>query len=441
MTDVLAGPLVERPGDPSSLGAADANLRELLIASLGFPSVSGTEGAFTRFIADWASKAGFEVDLWQSNEADLASYRPAGISLAQARHLPLQDRPTLVITLRGQGGGPSLLFNAHADVVAAPEPQRWRFPPFDGVESGGRIYGRGACDVKGPLVAAMGAMLAIKQSHSHGLAGDLSLELIPGEEDCVGLGTLTSLHRGHRADGVIILEPTENLPRCASRGGCRFEITAIGTAVHGTCKWLGDDAIQSMRAILDALQKIESDWNDRSADPLFAPYPFARPITVDSIHGGQWQGMVCDRCTCCGYLELLPGDNLQQCQARFKTDLLANLAISGKHSSRVTVDFSEVYGAHRTSPDHAFCKIAETTTVSLNESSKARSPDIERWTGWSGFNSGCEAGLRVQLQNSPTLVWGPGSLAQAHAVDEFIDFLALQRGAALFTRFAELWCS
>jgi acetylornithine deacetylase len=417
------------------LHSLSTDLRNLLQNALRFPSISGHEAPFTHFIADWAKSAGFRVDLWQSDESDLAAY-----PLSRAKHIPLANRPTLVITLPGNATGRTLLFNAHADVVAAPEPQQWRFPPFDGVESDGHIHGRGACDVKGPLVAALGAMLAIKQSHPTGLAADLSLELIPGEEDCVGLGTLTSLHRGHRADGVIILEPTENLPRCASRGGCRFEITALGTAVHGTVKWLGHDAIQSMRAILNALDKAESDWNDRSADPLFAPYPLARPITVDSIHGGQWQGMVCDRCTCAGYLELLPGDNLQQSQDRFREQLLANLAISGKDSSRVTVEFSEVYAGHTTSPDHAFCKIAETTTVSLNESPNWKSPDIERWTGWSGFNSGCEAGLRAQLQNSPTLVWGPGSLAQAHAVDEFIEWSAVERGAALFTEFAEKWC-
>jgi acetylornithine deacetylase len=409
------------------------HLRDLLQQLLRFPSTSGQEGPMVRFLADWASNAGFETDLWESSESDLAAH-----PLANAKHIPLAGRPTLVITSRAARGnavpGRSLLFNAHSDVVAAPEPTRWRFGPFDGVESDGRIYGRGACDTKGPLVAALGAMLALKQSHPAGLAAEVSLELIPGEEDCVGLGTLTSLHRGHRADGVIILEPTANLPRCASRGGCRFEITCLGTAVHGTVKWLGHDAIQTMRRVLGVLEQLEKNWNDRSADPLFAAYPLARPITVDSVHGGQWQGMVCDRCTCAGYLELLPGDNLHEMQARFRNELLAILTISGNDSPRVTVEFSEVYGGHRTNPEHAFCQIAETTAVSPSES------PIERWTGWSGFNSGCEAGLRAALEQTPTLVWGPGSLAQAHAVDEYIDWSAVERGAAVFAEFAQRWC-
>jgi acetylornithine deacetylase len=342
-----------------------------------------------------------------------------------------------VITQRGTGGGRSLLFNAHADVVAAPEPEQWRFGPFEGIEADGRFWGRGACDVKGPLVAALGAMLSLKNTR---LPGDMSLELIPGEEDCVGLGTLTSLHRGHRADGVIVLEPTENLPRCASRGGCRFEITCLGTAVHGTVKWLGDDAILTMRHVLAALDQMQADWNDRQADPLFSAYPVARPITVDSVHGGQWQGMVCDRCTCCGYLELLPADDLDDWQSRFRQKLLEILANSGKDLRRITVGFSEVYGGHRTDPAHAICQIAETTAVSLNPNLTRQAPECGRWTSWSGFNSGCEAGLRASMQQTPTLVWGPGSLDQAHAVDEYIEWAAVERAAVLFADFAQRWC-
>jgi acetylornithine deacetylase len=415
-------------------------LRELLASSLRFPSVSGHEASFTNFIADWAQNVGFEVDLWQSDETELAGYRPSGIALAAARHIPLKGRPTLVITHRaapGSKGGRSLLFNAHADVVAAPEPQSWRFDPFGGIESDGRVYGRGACDVKGPLVAALGAMLKLKQLHPMGLRGDVALELIPGEEDCVGLGTLTSLHRGHEGDGLIVLEPTENLPRCASRGGCRFEITCLGTAVHGTVKWLGKDAIAAMRTVLDALQQLEADWNNRDADPLFSAYPLARPMTVDSVHGGQWQGMVCDRCTCAGYLELLPGDHLAERQAMFRNDLLAILAVSGKDLGPITVQFSEVYSGHRTDPGHPFCVLAETTV----QSAALELPESERWAGWSAFNSGCEAGLRASLRKTPTLVWGPGSLAQAHAVDEYIEWFSVERSAKLFTEFAQRWCA
>jgi acetylornithine deacetylase/succinyl-diaminopimelate desuccinylase-like protein len=146
--------------------------------------------------------------------------------------------------------------------------------------------------------------------------------------------------------------------------------------------------------------------------------------------------MTCDRCTCSGYLELLPGDDLQGMKAHFQQDLLAILAGSGKDSCPVEVDFSEVYGGHRTDPDHAFCLLGQMTVKSAGK----KEPEQEQWTGWSAFNSGCEAGLRAALQQTPTLVWGPGSLAQAHAVDEYIEWSAVERGAKLLAEFAARWC-
>src|SRR4051794_40725015 len=136
------------------LDLPESEMRGLLARSLQIPSVSGNERAFTEFIADWARHQGFVVDLWQSDERDLAQY-----PIASAKHIPLADRPTLVIKLPGNGrSGRSILFNAHADVVAAPNPDQWQFNPWSGHEHAGRFYGRGACDVKGPLVSALWAM-------------------------------------------------------------------------------------------------------------------------------------------------------------------------------------------------------------------------------------------------------------------------------------------
>ena len=153
------------------------------------------------------------------------------------------------------------------------------------------IYmGRGACDTKGALVSALWSMYVISISIPENDRGDIFLELIPGEEDCVGLGTLGCISRGYKADASIILEPTESLPRCASRGGLRFRITAHGKAIHGTVKWLGTDSIKSIRKILNTIDQLENRWNDRKADPLFDSYPIARPVTIDKVEGGAMAG-------------------------------------------------------------------------------------------------------------------------------------------------------
>ena len=411
-----------------AINALADEMKSLLQRAIGFQSISGQEGAFCRFLAEWAAKKGFAVDLWQAREEELPS-RP------EQKHIPLAGRPTLVI--RRPGTNPkmrSLIFNAHADVVSASDSEKWVADPWSGKEIDGRIYGRGACDVKGGLVSALWALSALSDKSIDDFGGEIIVEVIPGEEDCVGLGTMTSLVRGYTADAAIVVEPTESMPRNASRGGCRFEITALGKAVHGTVKWLGQDAIVLMRKILESLDLMEKKWNSYPGNEAFRAYPILRPVTVDSLKGGQWQGMVCDRCTCAGYLELLPEDDREKWKGEFHSELLRNLKGLGVlETGGIEIRFSEQYDGHYTSPESKVCQIAEQSVL-------ARIDAKSRWNGWLGFNSGCEAGVRWTHRKTPTLVWGPGSLAQAHAVDEYVEFTEVQQTALLLARFAAQWC-
>lgn len=392
----------------------------LLQESLRCRSVSGSEALFVTMLADWARGHGFSVDQWVADEQELIrQFGPL------PRHLPLANRPTLHIRLPGNPQKQSLLFNAHSDVVGVLDESQWRHDPWAGIIEAGRIYGRGACDVKGPIISALWAMLVLKQIPAD-QRGDVALELVPGEEDCVGLGTLSSIARGYTADAALVLEPTEGFPRCASRGGCRFEITAHGRAVHGTMKWKGVDSIAITQKILTALKNIEQRWNDRSADALFESYPIARPITVDRIEGGGWQGMICDRCVCAGYLELLPADDLSHAKEGLKAELHRALEMAGEDSGRMEIGFGEEYQGYTTAPDRLFCQMAEECVG-------------QTWDGWRGFNSGCEAGVRANLLGTPTIVWGPGSLEQAHAVDEWISFRDIELAAEHFTQLVLSW--
>jgi acetylornithine deacetylase len=390
--------------------------RDLLSRSVQMKSVSGGEKDFVLFIRDWAEKHGFETDLFDIDESAME-----GIYLWPPKHLPLENRPVLVISLKGNGKGPSIIFNAHSDTVSEGEAEAWHESPWSGGFKNGEIYGLGSCDTKGPLVSALWAFYLLKKTHPEGLPGDLFLELVPGEEDCVGIGTSGSVRRGYRADAAVVLEPTESLPRCASRGGLRFAVEAKGKAVHGTVRWLGKDAIASMRKVLTAIDDVQSEWNDRSADTLFSPYPIARPIAVDKISGGKWQGMVCDRCRCEGYLETLPADDLDSMRKKFIADLSAKLP-----EEDLEFIFTENYLGHATSPDSDLCEAAE---YAVTHGPINRAAD---WKGWAAFNSGCESGIRAKLLGTPTIIWGPGSVEHAHSPDERVNFDDVVSCAGLF---------
>ena len=400
----------------------------LLAELLQIPSTSGKERELVMFLAQWAVQNGFKTDLFELSESQLQAYPQAALP-----HIPLIGRPTLVIQLPGRGMGPSLMFNAHSDVIAPGDPARWTHGPWSGEISIGRIYGRGACDVKGPLASALAALVAMKKAYPRGLPGDVMVEIVPGEEDCVGLGTLTSHARGYHPNGLIVLEPTEGQPRLASRGGVRFVIRVHGHAVHGTVKWLGKDAIIAMRAVLENLELMEREFATPSPNVLFADYPIMRPITVDRMEAANWQGATCDLATCQGYLELLPADDLMDWKKRFQ-DRLMDLHQKGNGDGcKLEIEFSEEYGGHELSAQHPLAQSA----VNAMRSAGLASPSVR----WAGFNAGCEAGLRWGMDQTPTLIWGPGSLVQAHGVDEYVEIKAVHEAALTFALCAIHWTS
>jgi acetylornithine deacetylase len=405
----------------AAIDALQHELFSLLREIIAIPSISGDESRVVELLARFASASGLAADMWCATDRELVDAFGA-----LPAHKPFQSRPTLVLTLPGTIRGRSLIFNAHSDVVSPGNLAAWSCDPWNGGVRDGAILGRGACDDKGPLVAALWAMLALRDSAAP--LSDIHFEIVPGEEDCVGLGTMTSILRGYRADAAIVLEPTQGVPRCASRGGLRFKITITGRAVHGTVKWLGVDAISIARDVMSTCDSMQNEWNDRGADPLFASFPFARPITIDHVAGGEWQGMVCDRCTIAGYLELLPGDDLDEWATRFRDEVVGRAGVGRTQPVDLQVDFPERYPGHRTSPDSEFARTISRTLASDPHA-------------WSGFNSGCEAGVRAARHSTPTVVWGPGDLAQAHAPDERVSLSDVRRAARDFAVVASHWCS
>jgi acetylornithine deacetylase len=393
-----------------------SEMRALLRQCIAFKSTSGNESPFVQFLTSWAADRGLDVDIWDAGETDLTN-----CPVVSSTHLPLSGRSTAVICLAGTGEGRSLIFNGHTDVVAAGNPSNWSHDPWSGADVANRIYGRGACDVKGAIISALWAMTRLAQL-GNGLKGNVLLELVPGEEDCVGLGTFTSVARRWRPDACVVLEPTECQPKCASRGGVRFEISVLGTAVHGSVKWFGKDAIADARRVLNAIEAVEKEWNTIDEDRLYSAYPIARPLTVDSVRGGEWQGMLCDRCTISGYMELLPGDEIAQWMTKLESSVRQHVGAT----VRFMIQYREAYPGHWLSPNHPLCQAAR--------------PTIDH-TEWEGFNAGCEAGLRANLLGTPTLVWGPGSLAQAHAADEFVSFDEVEDVAMQFMQLALRWCN
>ena len=251
---------------------------------IAMPSVSGEETGAQARMATQMESCGLSVDCWEL-DFDLLRRHPQ-FSMETERHRGLG----VVGTLGDQAGGRSLILNGHIDVVPAGDPANWHYPPWEATLDAGRVYGRGAVDMKGGLCCALYAAKALRDAGVR-LAGRLIVESVIGEEDG-GVGTLAAILRGYRADGAIVVEPTQLIPAPAQAGAQSFRVTIAGHAAHGALREEGVSAIEKFLPIHSALMELERARNSRVQDPLFSRYRLPYALSIGKLQAGDWASSV-----------------------------------------------------------------------------------------------------------------------------------------------------
>ncbi|CAN5786593.1 hypothetical protein BH18ACT11_BH18ACT11_23450 [soil metagenome] len=185
-------------------GAVEARRGEavrLLQELVRTPSVTGEEGAVGLVVERAFGARNLDVDAWEATPGEMEPYTD---------HVGEQDsyenRPNVAGVRRGSGNGRSILLNAHVDTVDPGNPAAWREDPLSGTVEGDLLYGRGSCDMKGGLVTHLVALDALSDLGLR-LRGDVTVAATVGEENG-GLGALSTVLRGYRADAALITEPT-----------------------------------------------------------------------------------------------------------------------------------------------------------------------------------------------------------------------------------------
>ena len=216
-----------------------------------------------------------------------------------------QTRANVIAQVKSTGRKAAILFVCHLDVVGPGEAD-WKYPPFGGVESNGRIYGRGSADMKGGIAAIVTAIEKIVEAGTS-LQGDIIFLAASGEEtdscgakrfagDCNWLPQLA---------GVVIPEPTDFEVVTAHRGMLWLEVTTKGKAAHGSTPQLGINAISSMRAVLDELENHKIP---------FKPHKLLGEcsMSINTIAGGKALNVVPDKCSIGIDIRTLPSQNHQE---------------------------------------------------------------------------------------------------------------------------------
>ncbi len=227
----------------------------------------GNEARVARFVADYLERSGFEVSI-----EEVAS-----------------GRPNVWAVWEGDQAGKTLLFEAHTDVVTEGSEEDWNHPPFGAERDGGRIYGRGACDTKGNLAAAVVAVSAIRDS---GVPFPGRLVLChPVDEEGMMAGIKAFIERGHAegVDAAVICEPEENQLCIRQKGALRVEVTVRGTMAHGAMPLSGVNPVTRAARFVVAVEELEKEEVERHGEDPFLGYPSLTPTILMGPDCGEPQ--------------------------------------------------------------------------------------------------------------------------------------------------------
>jgi acetylornithine deacetylase len=252
-------------------------LQELVRA----PSLLGNEEPAQALVEQRLQGLGFDVRSIEPDEVELGEHPDSGIPL-----IPYEGRRCLVGTIGG-GSGRSLLLNGHVDVVSEEPADRWTKPPYGAEIEDGRLYGRGACDMKGGIAAML---LAVEAALSAGeLPGPLVYQSVI-EEECGGNGALAACLAGPLAEGVLIGEPTNGSMDLVAPGVIWARIALEGSSRHASHADEGSNPIETAFAVTSALHELEASLNAK-AEPEFAGVERPYLLNVGALHAGDWPSM------------------------------------------------------------------------------------------------------------------------------------------------------
>jgi len=246
------------------------------------PSTLGDEAAAQEVVEERLREAGFDVER-VTPDADAALADP----YAGYPFLSYEGRSSIAARLRGSGGGRSIHLTGHVDVVPVERPDLWERDPWAGAVEGGRMWGRGAGDMKGGLASYLVAAAALAETHD-GRRGDVVVSSVI-EEECGGNGMWSVLRAGYDADATLIGESTELRLGRAGTGVVWARLSAAGGAGHAMLA-AGEGAFDRLCRAVAALRRVEAELNEPPVRDEVFPAVRERPygMTVGRISGGVW---------------------------------------------------------------------------------------------------------------------------------------------------------
>jgi acetylornithine deacetylase len=385
------------------------------------------------FITDSLKAMGCTIDTWL------------------ARPMSFPEHPDLVGTLKGSGGGPSMALNGHVDVVPTGDTSAWSHDPWGGEISQGKLWGRGACDMKGG-VAAMIQAVKVVQDCGFRLKGDVYVHVV-SDEEVVGYGSRECAEKAPRPDFIIVTEPTR-LNILPVEGGLEhMRIELEGREEHAGRRYSsiyprhgdpghGVNAVEKGLKIVQALQDLERNWAITKSHPLLpAGFNTLLPGIFIGGPGGGKDGqlnIITNPGTTPNYCSIeyniwyYPQETLDEIKQAFEGYVMALAEYDPwlkAHPPRFTWCLRNIsFPPVNTSPDH---DVVRSLMASLRV--LGCTPEI------TGFNAASDLAWYAE-QGISGVIFGPGDLAQAHSPDEFIPVSDMLNATKAIALALLAWC-
>jgi acetylornithine deacetylase len=394
-----------------------------------YEDVIGGEGEVSRFVAEIYAELGAEVDLF--------ALEPG--------------RENAVGVIGGSGGGRSLIYNGHVDVVPPGNPENWRHDPFSGLIAEDRVWGRGSTDMKAGVLAQAFAARALQRAGAR-LQGDLILEAVVGEE-CMNndVGVSATVERGYRADAAVVSEPTagrqplEVMP--TSAGQLWFSVRVEGKVTHAANRGQtlhpdasgatpGVSAIDKGFVIYEGLRRLEQEWAFSKHHPLYRPGHFTiMPGIVDGGTRGVQFPLFVPEFMQTEYLVWYPPGDDHESVMREIEGQIGRLAATDSwlRDHPPDVEWRLHWPANAPPADSI------TAAMAAAHEHAARGTRFAGPARISGFPAVDDASW-LTLAGIPAISYGPGDLAVAHADDEFVRIDEVMCATRAFALLAMAWC-
>lgn len=364
--------------------------------ALGADERGAGEAELAAYIADRMHDIGLDVDHWE----------------------PAPGRPNVVGVLSGDGDGRSLMWNAHTDTVGV----EGMDAPFTPVRQNGRLYGRGAQDMKGSLTAQLIAARTLRESDTS-LSGDVLVAAVADEEH-KSIGTEALVDR-YDADGAVVTEPTDLKLVRAHKGFVWIDLRTQGRAAHGSRPAEGIDANMHMGRVLSKLEALNRSLSSDEAHALVGP---------PSLHAGQLRGgdapsVYAAECHLRMERRTVPGESAEDALEEVQTVLHELSEADDAFEAEAEIAFSR--GTLKTPAD---ATVASATRAGLSRTLAPNTPLAD-----TGASFWTDAAL-LSAAGTETVVLGPKG-AGLHTTEEWVDLASVAQLAEVLVHTARRYCA